>query len=362
MYFVTDEYDYIQNSIYKTYLACDSVSHETLLSHHYRCHKDIIEFSNRKYYHGRLSVDSKVKEETPLIFVDIPESTTYLRNSSPREAELIARYAAAHKDKALGVITPFANQKECIAEIINERGINNVTCGTVHAFQGDEKDIVIFSLAITGQTGEKTYNWLKNNKELINVAVSRAKEQFIVLGDSNRINTLHNSNPEEKDDLFELVNYVKTNGRSTVTARNSNSRALGVKPYSTQTETAFMENLSHALENIMNNDGRCSIKKEVPVKQVFGETFSHTDFFYRGQFDFVVYQKNYAKQDMPILAIELDGKEHKENDVVIERDRKKNQICREHNFELIRVENSYARRYYHVKNILMEYFKKINGR
>ena len=85
-------------------------------------------------------------------------------------------------------------------------------------------------------------------------------------------------------------------------------------------------------------------------------------FFYRGQFDFVVYQKNYAKQDMPILAIELDGKEHKENDVVIERDRKKNQICREHNFELIRVENSYARRYYHVKNILMEYFKKINGR
>lgn len=112
----------------------------------------------------------------------------------------------------------------------------------------------------------------------------------------------------------------------------------------------------------MNNDGRCSIKKEVPVKQVFGETFSHTDFFYRGQFDFVVYQKNYAKQDMPILAIELDGKEHKENDVVIERDRKKNQICREHNFELIRVENSYARRYYHVKNILMEYFKKINGR
>ncbi len=362
MYYVTDEYDYIKNSIYKTYLSCDAVSHETLLSHHYRCHKDIIEFSNRKYYHGKLSVDSAAKSETPLVYVDIPNATTALRNSSPVEAEVIARYAALNKDKQIGVITPFANQKECIQELLDARGLKNVTCGTVHAFQGDEKDTVIFSLAITEQTGEKTYGWLKNNKELINVAVSRAKEQFIVLGDSKKVQQLHDIHPEEKDDLYELVNYVKSNGRSAVTARNANSRALGIKPYSTQTEDAFMENLSHALENIVNNEGKCSIKKEVPVKQVFGEAFSHVDYFYRGQFDFVVYQKNYAKQDMPILAIELDGKEHKENSIVQERDRKKTQICQEHNFELIRVENTYARRYYHVKNILMEYFKKINGR
>ena len=100
----------------------------------------------------------------------------------------------------------------------------------------------------------------------------------------------------------------------------------------------------------------------MPVKQVFGENFSHEDFFYRGQFDFVVYQKNFAKQDIPILAIELDGKEHREDEIVMKRDQKKNQICREHHFELIRVDNSYARRYYHVKNILIDYFKRINGR
>lgn len=106
-----------------------------------------------------------------------------------------------------------------------------------------------------------------------------------------------------------------------------------MKPYSTQTEAAFLENLSHALENILNGSGRCSIKKEVPVKQVFGETFSPVDFFYRGQFDFVVYQRNYARQEIPILAIELDGKEHMEDEVVKARDQKKNQICKEHNFE-----------------------------
>ena len=48
------------------------------------------------------------------------------------------------------------------------------------AFQGDEKDVVLFSLALTEQTGQGTYDWLKNNKELINVATSRAKEQLVI--------------------------------------------------------------------------------------------------------------------------------------------------------------------------------------
>ena len=362
MYHVTEEYDYIKNSIYKTYLACDAVSYETLLSHHYRCHDQIIQFSNKKYYHNKLKIDSSVHSDFPLVFVNIPRSSTSVRNASVEEAEEIARYAAMNKEKTIGVITPFANQRDCIQEMLGARGITNVTCGTVHAFQGDEKDVVLFSLAVTEQTGEKSYEWLKNNKELINVAVSRAREQLIVVGDEENIKRLHNLHPEERDDLFELVNYVKTNGKSTITPRNTNSRALGVKPYSTQTEEAFLENLNHALDNILNGEGKCSVKKEVPVKQVFGENFSHEDFFYRGQFDFVVYQKNYAKQDIPILAIELDGKEHREDEIVKRRDQKKNQICQEHHFELIRVDNSYARRYYHVKNILIDYFKKINGR
>lgn len=90
----------------------------------------------------------------------------------------MVRYAALNKDKKIGIITPFANQKECIQKMLNERGLRNVTCGTVHAFQGDEKDVILFSLAVTEQTGEKSYEWLKNNKELLNVAVSRAKEQI----------------------------------------------------------------------------------------------------------------------------------------------------------------------------------------
>mgnify|MGYP000625844177 CR=1 FL=1 len=54
MYQITDEYDYIKNSIYKAFLACDSVSREILLSHHYRCNRQIIQFNNKKYYNGKL--------------------------------------------------------------------------------------------------------------------------------------------------------------------------------------------------------------------------------------------------------------------------------------------------------------------
>ena len=66
-----------------------------------------------------------------------------------------------------------------------------------------------------------------------------------------------------------------------------------------------------------------------------------------------------TKIDIPILAIELDGREHQENATVMERDRKKNEICREHGFELIRIENTYARKYQFMKEILMKYFASV---
>ena len=69
----------------------------------------------------------------------------------------------------------------------------------------------------------------------------------------------------------------------------------------------------------------------------------------------MVYERQ-GQREMPVLAIELDGKEHFEEDVVKQRDRRKNEICRAHNLQIIRVENSYARRYSHIKEILINYF------
>lgn len=353
-YSVAPEYDYIENSIYKTYLACDAVSDEVLLSHHYRCHRKIIEFNNRKYYNGKLNIHSISTCEEPLIYVDVGESAATTKNTAPAEVRQIIQYVQAHSDKKIGIITPFSNQKKLIDAALQEAGISDTTCGTVHAFQGDEKDVVLFSLALSDTTGQKTYDWLKNNKELINVATSRAKEQLIVLASDKNIRRLHGACAE--DDLYELVEYVKSNGTSHVTQRTALSRALGIKPYSTKTETAFLECLNQAISTIMPSGGRYVVHKEVAVSQVFQDNPSYTDLFYTGRFDFVVYECTTEKLEIPILAIELDGKEHYEDEVVKERDKKKNAICNEHGFVLIRVENSYARRYHYIKDILIGYF------
>jgi len=352
-YHVTEEYDYCKNSIYKVFLACDAVSDEVLLRSHYRCNRKIIEFNNQKYYNSRLQICSDSAEEQPLVYVDVKNGFCDMRNTSPGEVEEIVRYAADHQDKSIGVITPFVNQRRLIEEAASRAHLKNVVCGTVHAFQGDEKDVVLFSTAITSQTQEGTYQWLKNNKELINVATSRARDKLIVLADSENLARLHRQG--EEDDLFELVEYVRKNGEAKVTKKQAASRALGVKPFSSATEEAFLANLNHALENIWLSQNRFAVHKEVAISQVFQENVNYSGLFYSGRFDFVVYERQGGMQ-LPVLAIELDGREHFEEEVVRKRDKKKQEICRAHNLQIIRVENSYARRYNHIKEILMNYF------
>ena len=257
-----------------------------------------------------------------------------------------------NRDKSIGVITPLVNQKKLIEEALKQENLQNVACGTVHAFQGDEKDVVLFSTVITGKTQAGTYEWLKNNKELINVATSRARNQLIVLSDIQNLERLH---ADSDDDLYELANYVRQNGATTVSRKHANSRALGVKPFSTATEEAFLASLNHALENIWLSQSKYVIQKEVAISQVFQNNDDYNDLFYTGRFDFVVYERQ-GRMQIPILAIELDGKEHYEDEVVRRRDRKKEAICKEHQLQLIRVENSYARRYNYVKAILESYF------
>lgn len=355
-YRVTDEYDYIKNSIYKTYLMCDSVSDEILLHNHYRCDPKIIGFNNKKYYNSQLNVQTTESEFPPLLFVDVPNNNSMpdMKNTSYSEAKQIVKFIEANKDKNIGIITPFVNQKDLINKELEKSQISNVTCGTVHSFQGDEKDIILFSSAIGSDTKNGTYDWIKSNRELINVATSRAKKQLIVLADNNNIERLHQLDGE--DDLYELIQYVRTNGNTVVTPKETNSRALGIKPYSSKTETAFLQNLSHALENIWYTQNKCVVHKEVAISQVFDNNHSFDHLFYTGRFDFVVYE-NQGGMEIPVLAIELDGKEHLEEAAVRERDHRKNEICRAHNLQLIRVENTYARRYNYIKSILTSYFE-----
>ena len=361
LYNIPEEYNYIKNSIYKTFLSSDSVSKEILLSHHYRCAPKIIEFNNKKYYNNRLSVETKPKTDNPIFFADISDNVSTEKNIAPLEAGAIIDYAKQHRNEKIGVITPFVKQKKFIENLAKENALSNVSCGTVHAFQGDEKDTVLFSLALTNKTSEKTYNWLNNNREIINVATSRAKDKLVVFGSEKEINRLHSAfnTPNNIDDIYELKNYIKTNGKSKITAWETASRALGIKPYSSQTEEEFLLTLSHALDIITNSNSRFSIKKEVSISAVFEKSDIDPNLFFTGRFDFVLYKRDSSKSEYPVLAIELDGKEHREKEDVMRRDKQKNQICKNHNLILIRVDNTYARRYNFIKKVLEDFFANL---
>ena len=352
-YNITDEYDYCTNSVYKTFMAADSVSDETLLHKHYRCDPRIIGFNNKKYYNGKLIVNTNKKSDEPLVYMDSEDPGNSIKNTSCDEAEQIVKYVINNRDKNIGIITPFVNQKRLIDEMLQKNGINDVSCGTVHAFQGDQKDIILFSTAITGQTKKGTYNWLKNNKELINVATSRASEKLVVLSNLKQIDNLRDN---DDDDLYELVQYVRNEGKTVVTPKGIRSRALGFKPWDTKTEKAFLSCLTHALDNITLSQSRFDIKEQVVLSQVFKENVPYSNLFYSGTFDFVIYEKGFDGQAYPVLAIELDGREHKTEESRIKSDHEKEQICKAQGLELIRVDNSYARRYTYIKELLKRYF------
>jgi superfamily I DNA/RNA helicase len=408
-YSIPDAYDYNSSSIYKTYLICDSVSNEILLRNHYRCAEEIVAFSNRKYYNNRLQVKTAKKASVPLVFINVEDDSTTGRNTAPGEARAVIEYTMLNRDKDIGIITPFKNQRQLLARQLKEQGLDKVSCGTVHAFQGDEKDVIIVSLGLTRQTGERTYAWLRDNREIINVATTRAREQLVLIASEAAVEALHlggggrggaggggagghgdaaggsaggrddaaagdvggsaaaagggqdghgdaaGSGHGGQDDVYELLQYVRSRGKAVVTGRPARSRALGIKPYSTATEEAFLANINHAISNIDSAGAKRTVKREVPISHVFCDNPSYADLFYSGRFDFVVYEQLPGSDEMPVLAVELDGLEHYEEDTVRARDVQKSTICRDHGFTLLRVDNSYARRYIYIKELLIKW-------
>lgn len=349
-YHIAKEYDYIDNSVYTVFTNIDIINNETLLSYHYRCNDKIIEFSNKKYYHNKLKLKSNSKETEPLVFVDTSKadnkSPTTIRNVSEVEAKYICDFIKKHKDLKVGVITPFVHQKDCIEYTLEQYGIKDATVGTVHAFQGDQKDVIIFSTAITNNTCKATYEWLKNNKELINVAVSRAKDKLIMLGNKEAINNLS----EDSDDMKELAKYIASNGKSDVTDVSISSVALGTRQISTESEKELAETISQIL-SVINK--YCFIKEEVAISTIFNDDNIDHSLFYKQRFDLVIFERTFTN-NVARVAVELNGPEHYTDEEVIQRDKKKKEICDKHGVNFLSIRRDCARDYYDIKKSLKE--------
>jgi superfamily I DNA and/or RNA helicase len=195
------DYSFKRNSIYdiSERLFKERGRVPVLLKEHYRCHKDIINFSNIHFYNKDLDIrtkeeglNSSKKYPSGIMWIDVKGKTVRKKSwHNKEEVEEIIKILKSFSKKDLknisfGVVTIFKDQMELIKNKIKktkELEDVDITVGTCHRFQGDEKDIIFFSPAVAQGIKPLTVDWINKYLNLTNVAVTRARSNFIVVGD-----------------------------------------------------------------------------------------------------------------------------------------------------------------------------------
>ncbi len=83
---------------------------------------------------------------------------------------------------SVAVVTPFSLQAKLILQAIDAIGLPKVVVGTVHSLQGAERLIILFS-SVYGLEDKKISKFYDRSHHMLNVAVSRAKNIFILFGE-----------------------------------------------------------------------------------------------------------------------------------------------------------------------------------
>lgn len=181
------------------------------LKEHFRCQAPIIEISNEiSYYnevipckqqHKKRTWDnlqfignSKKKSKNNTNIGEIEEILRFLQKNKQHYIKRFFEVIKTDKDfyNSIGIITPFSNQENLLKKkIIEQFGCSEenpnepiIKVGTMHKFQGSERETIIFSSVYNTESIGKTNNLFFNREEpdMINVAVTKAKK---VLKDKN---------------------------------------------------------------------------------------------------------------------------------------------------------------------------------
>ena len=131
----------------------------------------------------------------PLVHVDTGELGAWAgvagRGSrfNPVHAVLVAAILNVLTDGTVGVVTPYAAQERLVAALLTDRFGREARgwVSTVHRFQGGEQDVVVVDLADTygASPGPASRAAGRDDPQarLLNVALSRARDQLVVLAD-----------------------------------------------------------------------------------------------------------------------------------------------------------------------------------
>jgi len=195
-----------------------------MLTEHRRCVPELISYCNKLIYSGRLEPKRSSIEPGKRIlpafgYLSVASKDTKVGNSrrNDDEAKVIVRWLKSNRErieehyiddktgmptplwKVVGVVTPFKPQASAIERVLRKempdlmRKDSKLTVGTVHALQGAERAIVIFSPTYgESYTGGAFFDQKPN---MLNVAVSRAKDSFLVFGNLALFDATKRSRP-----------------------------------------------------------------------------------------------------------------------------------------------------------------------
>tara|TARA_A100001388_G_C28773486_1_gene505520 strand:+ start:629 stop:4834 length:4206 start_codon:yes stop_codon:yes gene_type:complete len=184
-----------------------AAKNQIMLIEHFRSHPLIIGFSNLNIYYKRYSKALKIKKPDKysndydgLSYHQVTGNCTRSSGSSSwtnvKEAREVVKIVKAIKSNketkymSIGVVTPFRKQKDLILEFLNEIGlVAGIIVGTAHTYQGQEKDIMIFSTVVSNGMDRSSALWMSNPPNLMNVGITRAKRKLVIVGDMDYCET-----------------------------------------------------------------------------------------------------------------------------------------------------------------------------
>lgn len=339
-------YDYTEKSIFDVMTRLDSNSPHILLKKLYRCCNNIIKYANQRFYNSQLEI--MTKNDGHIEFVNVVGNNVATKNTSSDEALEVIKYIEEKNLDDVMIITPFRNQKILINKLLEEHNLQDrAKVGTIHSIQGDEKTNILMSFAITSRTGPHTYNWVKNNKELLNVGTTRAKNNLVIFGDEKQIMKFSNGG---YDDLVYCLNFAKKNGDYTCPPENPEI-SIGFS------NNSFNEDDFDKTMKQIDSTRKLVHYRNVPVSKVFSRDVNLRNS--RQEFDCVVYKKYFFNIKKIICIFEIDGIEHFTDTKTMLRDRRKEEICKEKNIPLIHVRNVDVRNYAYIIEIIESISKEI---
>ena len=338
---IDERYDCAKNSFLQSVIKVLPDAPQTLLREHYRCHPKIINFCNQKFYGGKLVIMTKDNGEEDVILAKRTVMGNHTRGKmNQREIEVVTREVLptlSYPVDEIGIIAPYNGQVDALNNAVGGR----IDVATVHKFQGREKDAIIMS------TVDDTITEFSDDPNLLNVAISRAKQKFCLVVSGNE---------QPKDcNISDLLAYIEYNN---CTVSDSNIHSIFDLLYDqyTAARLAYLkehkriseydsENLTYAmLEQIIEENVEFShlgIVCHQPLRQLLRNVsmLSEEESAYalhpKTHIDFLLYNR-VSKQ--PVLAIETDGyQHHKSGTAQSTRDEKKNHILATYGIPLLRL-------------------------